>query len=207
MMVRIGAALGATCVIHMSSGAVYAPSDGPINEEALIDPRHPYGRSKHDAEQAAGAFGPPAIFLRLGNVAGCDGLAAALRTRDCIDLDVFSDGTSPRRSYLAPDDLAHALADLCRMACVPERFAPGLCLNVAGSHPVAMDALLRAAQRPFRLQDAPQGALPLQHLDVCRLKDLGISLPQSADPAHLAKFLPPLAVASSLGTPEQRGTA
>lgn len=183
---EIAAALGARVVLHAMTGAIYAPSAHPLPETARIDPRHAYGRAKWAAERAVREAAPLPVFLRLGNVAGCDALAAAVRSGRCVTLDRFTDGTTPRRSYVAPDDLVRVVAHL---AACPPAGAAAQAINVAGPAPVDMAALLDAAGAPYDLRPAPPDALPLQHLDTRRLAAAGLDLHRSADPVHLAGFL------------------
>jgi len=177
--------LGAKAVVHAMSGAVYAPSDSPLTEFSQTEPRHAYGRAKLLAERVALAETPRGICLRLGNIAGADGLAAAIRLGAPMVLDRFEDGSSPRRSYLAPDDFAQVLQHIVHAP----NDAPQI-LNVAGPEPVTMNDLLRARHVPFTYCNAPTTALPIQHLDTQRLASFGICLDKSSDVAHLSQFLP-----------------
>lgn len=182
----IASMLGASRVLHAMTAAVYTPSDAALSETADTRPRHAYGRAKLDAERALAGACPAAVCLRLGNVAGADALAAALRSGSPVVLDRFVGGICPQRSYIAPDDLVRVFRALADTPAdhLPER------LNVAGPAPVAMDALLAAAGVSYQTRSAPPGALPLQHVDVQRLAALGLDTSSSADAAHLARFLP-----------------
>jgi len=197
---EIGRRLGAGAVFHAMTGAVYAPSGEALAETADLAPRHDYGASKLAAEQALAEATPRPIRLRLGNVAGtdalADGMAEAARARTPVRLDRFSDGTTPRRAFIAPDDLARAVSHLVRRA----EDLPWSVFNLAGPTPVEMAALVAHAGVCFEYRPAPASALPVQHLDTSRLAALGLDLARSADPAHLAGFLPatdPVGMASA----------
>lgn len=185
--VEIARAVGADRVLHASSGAIYAPALHKLDEDAMAAPRHPYGKSKLDAEQAVPDTGPLSVFLRLGNVAGADSLFAALRRPEPLVLDWFATGAGPARSYIAPDDLARVLIDFSA------RRADSLppIVNIAGPRPVQMEDIVRACGREPHFREAPAGALPIQHLDVSLLKGHGHELTASAEPAHLARFFDP----------------
>jgi len=85
-----------------------------------------------------------------------------------ITLDRFADGTGPRRSYIAPGDLARVLAGLARLA--PDTLPDTL--NIAAPAPVAMEDLARAAGCPVTWRAAPPEAQAEVSLDVNRLAQL-----------------------------------
>jgi len=85
-----------------------------------------------------------------------------------ITLDRFADGTGPRRSYIAPGDLARVLAGLARLAMDD---LPDL-LNIAAPAPVAMEDLAGAADCPIIWRVAPPEAQAEVSLDTNRLARL-----------------------------------
>ncbi|MGX9356002.1 sugar transferase [Roseobacteraceae bacterium S113] len=165
----LAAAGGARLVLHASTGAVYSPSDEPLSEESETRPRHPYGASKLAAENIPFTSDARHVFLRLGNVAGADSLFRAICMRGPVTLDRFADGTTPRRSYVAPDDLAAVIQGLARRA---PHDLPSV-LNIAGRTPVAMGDIAVAAGAASVERAAPEGALPLHHLDTGALQRTG----------------------------------
>ncbi|WP_238366348.1 NAD-dependent epimerase/dehydratase family protein [Mesobacterium pallidum] len=178
----LGAALGADRVLHCSTGAVYAPGATGLTEDAVPDPRNPYGAAKVEMERAAAAIPAPAsCCLRIGNVAGCDSLFASLERGGTVTLDRFADGRGPRRSYVAVSDLC-ALLD--RLVACDLSELPAL-LNVGGAQAVGMDAIARAAGRDVAWTEAPAGAVPEVWLDTTRLEALAGTLGSSGDPAAL----------------------
>ena len=181
---EIARASGARVVFHASSAAVYSPSQTPISETSETDPRHPYGCAKLEAEGIEPDAGVTGIHLRLGNVAGADSLFRSMATRSDIQMHEFSDGRTPRRSYIAPDDLARVFEVL--LTTNPD--ALPRVLNVSGPKPVEMGSIVEARGIPMTRVPAGPEALPLQHLDTSRLQALGASIPSSSDPDHLAQF-------------------
>lgn len=165
---RIARACGADRVFHASTAAVYAPSDLPLDEAAVCEPRNDYGRAKLRMEQALGGETPKPVRLRIGNVAGAGGLFTSLEGGGDITLDRFADGSGPVRSYVAPSMLARIVECLCK---APTETLPEI-LNVAGKLPVSMEDIVRAAGRNLYWRDAPDGALPVMALDVTRLDRL-----------------------------------
>ncbi|MEM6277240.1 MAG: NAD-dependent epimerase/dehydratase family protein [Pseudomonadota bacterium] len=149
-------------VLLASSAAVYgnAGASGTPLREGMPLPTDvsTYGAAKREMEQAA----PDAVCLRIGNVAGVDAILGGWK--EGFSLDTFSDGTTPRRSYIGPLTLAYALAKLC---CEPHDLPK--CLNVAEAGSVEMGALLKAAGLPFNTRKAPDNAIPDVTLDTTRL--------------------------------------
>ncbi len=181
--------IGAVRVLHFSSAAVYDGGEHRWDEADTPRPRSAYGAAKLAMEEAvlercsAERTGCANCCLRLANVAGADQLFAAMTGDRVVTLDRFPDGAGPRRSYLAPTELAatlRALADLPPEA-LPSR------LNVAGPGPVAMAEIVQAAGKPLVWRDAPETALPEMALATERLEALVGPLPRSADAAALAE--------------------
>lgn len=165
---RLAQACGAGRIFHLSSAAIYGPGTW-MPETRSPAPANAYGAAKRDMEGTIEALppeGPRHVILRLANVVGADSLGAALHDHTHpVTLDRFADGTGPRRSYIAPGDLARVLSALARL---PVHRVPDI-LNVAAPEPVAMVNLARAAGRPVVWRDAPPGAQPCVSLDTGRL--------------------------------------
>lgn len=180
---QIASHCGADRVLHASSVAVYAPAREPLFETDTCAPRNPYGRAKLQMEQALTAAQPKAICLRMGNMAGADGLFAAMEQGRAITLDQFADGSGPVRSYLAPSTLAQCVEGLARLplARLPDT------LNLAGRRPVAMDDIVRAAGLELKWKPAPEEALALMSVDVSRLTALVSIGEESTDAAELVR--------------------
>lgn len=168
-------AAGVRHVFLASSAAVYGAADGAREDDAPR-PLSDYGRAKCEMEDAALAWraarrsGPGVTCLRIANVAGADALLGAPAGAAPQWLDIFPDGTGPRRSYLGPAALAGILTRL--FAHVRAGAPLPALLNVALEGAVAMEALLAASGRPWLPRPAPAGALPLVRLDVARLAGL-----------------------------------
>jgi UDP-glucose 4-epimerase len=105
-------------VVFASTGAVYAPSDDPCNEETTpLGPLEVYGESKLAAEQLLGDFqrdtGVSTTILRLFNAIGRNETNAhvvphifeSLRTSDVIRLG----NVAPKRDYIDTRDIAQAI--------------------------------------------------------------------------------------------------
>ena len=169
--VRLAHACGAKRVFHISTAAIYGPGH-TMEETRLPAPVNAYGRAKLDMEHAVAALprdGLRHVILRLANVVGADSLAPALQHPERgITLDRFADGTGPRRSYIAPGDLARVLAGLARLATDD---LPDL-LNIAAPAPVAMEDLAGAADCPIIWRVAPPEAQAEVSLDTNRLARL-----------------------------------
>jgi nucleoside-diphosphate-sugar epimerase len=150
-------------LIIASSSAVYGAGSGrAFTEDDLPSPVNAYGAAKLEMEkvcgEAASRLGIEVCFLRIGNVAGADSLLGRF-TADGkpLTLDIFPDGDGPRRSYIGPAGLAHVLAKLA----LSEDALPAV-LNVGASTPVAMNALLDAADLVWERRDVPSN--PLQNI-------------------------------------------
>jgi nucleoside-diphosphate-sugar epimerase len=178
---RIARACGADRVLHASSAAVYAPSLSPIDETAECAPRNAYGAAKLRMEQALLGAEPKAVCLRIGNVAGADGLLSAIADNPSVTLIRFPDGRGPVRSYLQLATMARVVDGLVRL---PVSGMPDI-LNVAGTAPVAMEELVRATGCGLDWRPAPRGALPVMALDVGRLTSLMTLDPPSTDAAEI----------------------
>jgi nucleoside-diphosphate-sugar epimerase len=131
-------------VILASSSAVYG--EGLNHSEASrAHPASEYGAAKLEMEQAcrriAGQHDLELCCLRIGNVVGADSVTLhAANTQSILELDIYPDGSGPRRSYVGPDMLAKILIDLALYkGCLPD------VLNVGSRTPVTMDDLLNAA--------------------------------------------------------------
>ncbi len=166
---------GVPHVFLASSAAVYGGADG-AREDDMPAPVAEYGQGKVAMEEAALAWvaahptGPRATCLRIANVAGADALLGVPSRGGPQVLDVFADGTGPRRSYLGPGALSALLA--CLFARVRVGASLPRVLNVALDGAVTMEALLAAAGRPWAPRPAPVTAIPLVRLDVARLAAL-----------------------------------
>jgi nucleoside-diphosphate-sugar epimerase len=161
----------------MSSQAIYGPLTGQVTENTVPKPVGDYGRGKLAMENAA-LHWPGDVevsILRLANVAGADQLLGRRGSETpSVALDVFPNGTSPRRCYLGPQALAVILFALARY----DGDLPDV-LNLGAGSSVAMADLLNAGQIPWHGVSAPDTALPDLALDSTRLQEfLGL-------PGHL----------------------
>ena len=160
-----GCALGTLLGVRTflaSSQAVYGRKTGVLAETCAPTPATLYGQAKWDMEQAVGEFNA-VTCLRIGNVAGCDGLFKAM-ARGPTRLDQFCDGAGPRRMMIGPHDLAHVLAALSG-----SHIALPKVLNVARPGLVALQSLADAAGVVWNWQPAPDTALPVLAMDVSAL--------------------------------------
>lgn len=180
---RLGEELGVSAVVHCSSAAVYGPSAAPVGEETEPDPQSAYGRSKLQMEQDIAARathdGPRQIILRIGNVAGADGLFASLSRGDDLTLDQFPNGEYPQRSYIAAGDLAKVIEGL-----IASPVAKGV-FNVAAPGPTKMADIISAAGRSFVPQPAPAGALPMMWLDTAKVSNFFALHHEAAEAGYL----------------------
>ncbi len=187
---RIARATGADRVLHASSIAVYAPSDTPLGEDNPVGAPNAYGAAKADMETAIRSETcPRSCSLRIGSVAGAESLAASVDTYQAaasktpLILHRFASGHGPARSYIAPSDLARAIAALalCPLDDLPEA------VNIGAARPVTMDALLQAAGIPFDWQPAPEGAREIAVLNTSRLHRLAPLPRDDGDPDHIVR--------------------
>ena len=164
-LAQAGSALARTLGVKAmiaSSQAVYGRQKGALLETDFSDPVHPYGQAKWDMERAVRDH-PDVTCLRIGNVAGCDGLFQAM-ARGPVQIDQFPDGQSPRRMMIGPRDLARTLATLsATQSPLPTA------LNVASPGLVAMSEMAKAAGATWGWKPAPQDALPVLEMDVSAL--------------------------------------
>jgi UDP-glucose 4-epimerase len=145
-------------VFLLSTAAVYGTSSGALSEDTVPTPVSDYGRDKANMEAMAHAHSARSIVLRLGNVAGADALLGV--DRDSYILDQFPDGTYPCRSYIGPKLLADTLAELIQK----HKDLPDI-LNISTSQAVSMDALLKAAGKPWDNRVA--GPTAITRVELC----------------------------------------
>lgn len=142
-----------------SSQAVYGRATGIMSETDSPTPATPYGQAKWDMEKAVSAQAD-VTCLRIGNVAGCDGLFQAM-TRGAVRVDQFADGQGPRRMMIGPRDLARVLGVLSSTHTLLPKV-----INIASPGLVAMNAMADAAGAAWDWQPAPITALPVLEMDV-----------------------------------------
>lgn len=145
-----------------SSQAVYGRDINALSETDIPHPATPYGQAKWDMEQAVKTH-PDVTCLRIGNVAGCDGLFQAM-ARGPMKIDQFPNGQSPKRMMIGPRDLARTLAHL---SAIQNRLPTAL--NIASPALVAMSAMADAAGATWDWKPAPDDALPILEMDVSAL--------------------------------------
>jgi len=181
---RAGAASGAR-VFLASSAAVYGNRAGLLDEHTPLAPISDYGRAKADMETHAAALGAelgvPVCALRIGNIAGIDSILGGWKPG--FRLDRFSDGRSPRRSYIGVQTLARVLGDLVGGDLMAGRDLPTT-LNIAAPGMIEMGALLDAAGLDWTPAPAPATAIPELVLSTQALARL-VTLPPPANPAAL----------------------
>jgi nucleoside-diphosphate-sugar epimerase len=99
-------------LIFASSAAVYAPSRGPLTEDACCRPRSPYAIAKRAAEQLIQVMGIPAMILRLFNVYGPGGhprsVLGRILAQRASDRVQLHDAT-PRRDFVHVSDVARGV--------------------------------------------------------------------------------------------------
>ena len=169
---QLAAQLGVRTLVA-SSQAVYGRQTGAMSEDSMPDPANAYGIAKYDMERALKGLSD-VTCLRIGNVAGADGLFGAM-ARGPLALDQFEDGRAPRRMMIGPVDLARVLVGLCQAS----QPLPDL-INVAAQNLVAMDKIADAAGAEWRWQRAGEMSLPELEMDVTRLAGLVPLAPATA---------------------------
>lgn len=145
-----------------SSQAVYGRDINALSETDIPHPATPYGQAKWDMEQAVKTH-PDVTCLRIGNVAGCDGLFQAM-ARGPVKIDQFPNGQSPKRMMIGPGDLARTLA---HFSTIQNPLPP--VLNIASPGLVAMSAIADEAGVTWDWQTAPEDALPALEMDLSTL--------------------------------------
>ncbi|GAA6189121.1 sugar transferase [Litorivita sp. NS0012-18] len=209
--VEIARMVGARRVFHASSSAVYAPAPQLLTETAPCAPLGAYGAAKLAMEAAIGQVaqadpdGPQQVILRFANLAGGDSLFAAMERAKAaaraggagrtggkaqITLDRFADGQGPRRSYIAPHDLARALevlstAPLEGAQAGMQAGAP-LVINCAAGGAISMEDIARAAGVDVAWRPAPEGAAQCVALDVRQLAQYAPDLAAARSGADIA---------------------
>lgn len=161
-------------VLLASSSAVYGAGDGTaFTEHAPCNPANDYGASKLEMEQACARWRESGIdlcVLRIGNVAGADALLMNISdagSAEAIEIDIFTDGRGPVRSYIGTKTMAQVLQSLCLYpSALPQ------ILNVAAPMPLSMDTLADAAGHPWRRRTPSERALQNITLDCSTLETL-----------------------------------
>lgn len=164
-------------VLLASSSSVYGATQGLLSEATPVAPVNDYGRSKVEMEQVVAGSG--ITCLRIGNVTGADALLGK-GLRD-ITLDQFSDGTTPRRKYISPLQIAEVMISLSKASALPE------ILNVGTPHLIEMGELAAAAGCKVTHRIAPIDALPAIDLNtslLCRFHSFG---PDASQPKQLLR--------------------
>lgn len=176
-------------VLLASSSAVYGAGDGAaFSEHAPCNPLNDYGAAKLAMEKTCAPWRDTGIdlcFLRIGNVAGADALLlniAEAGPREAIEIDIFSDGRGPIRSYIGAQTMAQVLQSLC---CHPTSLPP--ILNVASPMPLSMDALADAAGHPWRQRIPSERANQNITLDCSTLASLYPFNSQDSRPKEMVR--------------------
>jgi nucleoside-diphosphate-sugar epimerase len=179
--VRLAEALGASQVLHFSSSAVYGQATGPLRESSPTHPVNHYGTAKLAMERAVLAYPTEvrSVLMRIGNVAGAESLFGSLRSNADIVVDRFPDGQGPRRTYIAPHDLARIV-----MALMARNDLSGP-INVAAPVPTDMYDIAKAYREDVHWSAAPEGALQDVVLDTTMLSEVLRLNPVTAQPKHL----------------------
>ncbi|KWF03466.1 UDP-glucose 4-epimerase family protein [Burkholderia pseudomultivorans] len=152
--------------VFVSSIKAVAESDGgqPLREDGPAHPEDPYGRSKHDAEEALRRFGESTgletVTVRPPLVYGPTVRANFLRMMDAVarGLPLPLGSVTARRSVVYVDNLADAL-----LQCATDPRAAGECFHVADDDAPSVAGLLRlvgeALGKPARLLPVPPAVL------------------------------------------------
>lgn len=140
---------GPVCLVVASSAAVYAPSDGPHQEQQdLLGPVDVYGQSKRWTEELAAGFaarsGTGVGIARLFNVFGpgetnahfIPSLISQMKAGESVRLG----NLSSKRDYVFVDDVADALLRLARYAAEGQSAT----VNVGGGRAYSGNEVLEA---------------------------------------------------------------
>lgn len=171
--------VGAGRVILFSSAAVYGhgQSGSLLREDGPTAPTTAYGHAKLAMETMAKRHAHPNTTVRLGNVAGADAILG--NWKPGFTLDTFSDGTTPRRSYIGPNSLARALFDLTTVAKAPEL------VNIAAPGCVQMGELLDSASLPWQSRPATDQTIAHVELDTTVLEEITAFDPRDSTPSGI----------------------
>ena len=171
---QAASAANITRVLIASSSAVYGTThpDSALTEGMSLTATSVYGRQKQQMEQLCALSEWASLqisVLRIGNVAGADALMLnhAKAPTELLELDIFADGKSLRRSYIGPETLADVIQSLI-MAPQP---LPKV-LNVSAPLPIYMDDLAQAAGIAWRPRAAPEGLRQQITLDTSLIETL-----------------------------------
>ena len=168
-----------TPVLLISSAAIYGPQNGHLSEATKPQPVSDYGHDKLAMERVA-ADHPNAKVLRLGNVVGADALLGT--PRSVYTVDRFANGLTPRRSYIAPQQLGMVFVKLINHI----DKIPAI-VNIATPEPVAMGDLLDAAGKNWQPRPAPPDAIAEVTLDTSSLEKLVKFAPDASQAGVLVK--------------------
>jgi NDP-hexose 4-ketoreductase len=179
--------LGCRHVFLASSAAVYGPGapSGLLDETDRPRPSSPYGRAKLAMERIARCGEDPGVTcLRIGNIAGADGLLGKASVGSSLILDPAGGLPSgPERSWIGPRTFASALAALVDVALDGRDLPP--VLNIAQDPPLPMAALLDAARLRWRFGPPREGTIARVALMTRRLTEVLPAPLPSATPAAL----------------------
>lgn len=162
---------GARRFAHVSSAMIYAEGqEGPLREDARVQPRGPHGRSKHQAEVAllerASRGGPAWTILRPAPLYGRRGrhFAASLLVIGPV-LRLFTP-VLPRSRGGAVANLVHA-EDVARalIFVLGKKECEGEIFNVADDDRMPLGERLSETYRAYGLPTLPAGQLPRAVLD------------------------------------------
>jgi UDP-glucose 4-epimerase len=187
---------GPACLVLASSAAVYAPADGPHQEQDdSLGPVDVYGHSKRWAEELAAGFaartGTGVAIARLFNVFGpgetnphfIPSLICQMRAGETVRLG----NLSTKRDYVFVDDVADALLRLARY-CGDGHGAHGqaVTVNVGSGRAYSCHEVVEALAGSSMNADAPAGVAPITDPSRLRPVDRPTLL---ADPTLAQKLL------------------
>lgn len=165
-------------LLMASSAAVYgANSATPLDEGQTPQPQSPYARSKLRMEELAPQIEEvETCCLRITTVAGADMLLqnahAAARDGATQALHQFPSGEGPKRSYIAPSELARQIFALC----ATQHALPPV-LNLTSPGHIRMQDLLNAYNEfveplSWAFTPAPATAIETVELSAARLAEV-----------------------------------